>query len=351
MSLLDPFWRWVASQLRPVLIHDQRNGRLFATNDLLTPKLFPLAGGRPALASGLPKDAAAATVDDLRRLMGLALTTPTPEAIMAFVDFASKLKRLAPYNLMMVYTQRPGARAVASRDEWKAMNQTVRGDAIPILILKPKGPITQVFELNDTEPPQKRDPRVDPLGARGEFDEKRLDQLISKLARPNKRELKVDVLDKDFGSALAGRITRFGISSGGQPADVETADAHAQIERQTATAYAISLNRRLTPVERFATLLHELGHLFCGHLGSFEADNPDADEYGWPDRSNLPRAAREIEAELVAWHVCDREGIVLGAPLYLKGYMEAHPADVGKVDLDRVIRAIARVRAYLGDPK
>ena len=107
----------------------------------------------------------------------------------------------------------------------------------------------------------------------------------------------------------------------------------------------------MTGPEQFVTLLHELGHLFCGHLGSFAADNPAANEYGWPNRSDLPHAVQEIEAELVAWHMCEREGLVTGSPLYLRHYLQNAGEDVARVELDRVIRAIARVRAYLGDPK
>ena len=328
--ILNGFWRWLGERI------DRARGTSGNVNEEEVEA--------PSIHS-------ATTEDDLRRLMGTALTTPTPEAVMGFVDFTSKMKRLGPYNMMMVYTQRPGASAVASRDDWLGVGQTVRGDAIPILILKPKGPITQVFELADTEPAQERDPRVDPLGATGCFDEQRLHRLIEQLARPTKRELKVEVKPKDFGSRLAGQVVRFGTLNNGKAGNVELADKHAEISAKGRSIYAISLNRRLTLAEQFTTLLHELGHLFCGHLGAFDADNPAADEYGWPDRSDLPHAAKEIEAELVAWHMAEREDLVVGSPLYLKSYMERFPREVGKIDLDRVVRAVARVRAYLGDPK
>jgi hypothetical protein len=259
------------------------------------------------------------------------------------------MKRLGPYNMMMVYTQRPGASAVASRDDWQAVGQTVRGDAIPILILKPKGPITQVFELADTEPTRERDPRTDAFAAKGSFDESRLDRLIAQLARPAKRKLIVEVRMKDFGNLLAGRVHRFGIIADQEGGAVDAADQHAHIDTHGHSIYSISLNRRLKPAEQFTTLLHELGHLFCGHLGAFDADNPAADEYGWPNRTHLPHATKEIEAELVAWHMAERENLVVGSPLYLKRYMEKWPGDVTQVDLDRVVRAIARARAYLGD--
>jgi len=62
----------------------------------------------------------------------------------------------------------------------------------------------------------------------------------------------------------------------------------------------------LTPAEQFVTLLHELGHLFCGHLGAFADNNLAVEEFGWPDRGHIPHAAQEIEAELVAWWLAKR---------------------------------------------
>ncbi len=289
-------------------------------------------------------------VNDLRRLMGIALTTPTPEAVMSFVAFASRLKRLAPYNIMMVFTQRPGARAIGTREEWHAAGQQIRPDAIPVLVLKPFRPIIQVFELADTLPPRDNDPRTDPFAATGSFRESRLADLIAKLLNPPKRQLKIDVQIKDYGSGLAGQIVRFGALGDQAGGEVECADDHAVLGQTGLSTYSITLNHRLTAPQQFVTLLHELGHLFCGHLGAFDADNPAADEYGWPDRRGLSHAAKEIEAELVAYHIAERENLVTGAPLYLKSYMEKSPQDVGQVDLDRAVRAIARVRQYLGDP-
>lgn len=286
--------------------------------------------------------------DRLRKLMGIALTTPTPEAIIEFSAFASRLHRLGPYNIYMVFAQRPGARAIASRADWKKAGQTVRPDALPILILRPKGPIMQVFELEDTLPRREKDPRQDPFGAVGEFQAKTLAATIKSLATSPKRNLKVEIALEDLGSNRAGQISK-------QPTLPLSPDEELQGEPdlQALTRGAspghwrVKLNRRLTDAEKFATLLHELGHLFCGHVGAFDPRNQKGDEYGWPDRSRLPYCAKEVEAELVSWHICERWGLTTGSALYLRPYMEHAKADIRQVDLDRVIRAIAKIEQFI----
>jgi len=283
--------------------------------------------------------------DHVRALMGQSLSTPTPDAIMNFVAFASRMKRLAPFNLYMVYTQRPGASAVATKEEWEAVGQSVLPDAIPILILKIFGPITRVYELADTVPPQERDPRTDMFGVAGQFDPKRLDRLVSGLRDP-KRKLHVGVRDEDFGGRLAGKITASDLFTKMDDAPGKPARGLSKIEHvgTPKLAWRIKLNRRMTPAEKYSTLVHELGHLFCGHLGGFEVTNSKAAEYSWPDRRALGHHSKEIEAELVAWLACERAGLVSGSPLYIRQHMlAAGEAPVAAVDVDLVIRALARI--------
>ncbi len=78
-------------------------------------------------------------------------------------------------------------------------------------------------------------------------------------------------------------------------------------------------------------MVHELAHLYCGHLGT-----PDA--RWWPDRRGLTDTQREFEAESVTYLVCGRLGIDNPSAEYLAGYMEQHPA-VPAISIECVMKA------------
>jgi antirestriction protein ArdC len=79
--------------------------------------------------------------------------------------------------------------------------------------------------------------------------------------------------------------------------------------------YQLELDEGATEGSRYASLAHELAHLYCGHLGT------PSDRW-WPDRRGLSHAVRELEAESVAYMVCTRLGIDNPSEQYLAGYIK-----------------------------
>ena len=57
--------------------------------------------------------------------------------------------------------------------------------------------------------------------------------------------------------------------------------------------YRIEVNQELDLATRYTTLIHELGHIYAGHLGAQSGD-------WWDDRSNLSSDIEEFEAESIA---------------------------------------------------
>ena len=79
--------------------------------------------------------------------------------------------------------------------------------------------------------------------------------------------------------------------------------------------YELLLNSNLSPEARYATLVHELTHLYCGHLGT-------PNKKWWPDRRGLSNESVEFEAESVSYLVCKRLGIPSPAEAYLSNYVK-----------------------------
>src|SRR5439155_9836033 len=95
--------------------------------------------------------------------------------------------------------------------------------------------------------------------------------------------------------------------------------------------YEILLNAQHSAEAKYATLTHELGHLYCGHLGT---PNPK----WWPDRRGLKIETREFEAESVCYLLSTRLGIVNPSEGYLANYVKDNQ-EVPAISLDGVMKA------------
>jgi antirestriction protein ArdC len=100
------------------------------------------------------------------------------------------------------------------------------------------------------------------------------------------------------------------------------------------------LNRNHASNVQFATLAHELGHLFLGHLGPDKLLNV-------PERRSMTHRQIELEAESVSFLVCARNGVTSKAEVYLAAYVERNTT-IEEVDLYQVMRAAGQVETMLG---
>jgi hypothetical protein len=121
----------------------------------------------------------------------------------------------------------------------------------------------------------------------------------------------------------------------------KNASSEAEADKRRIPAFRITVNDRLEPSERFVTIVHELAHIFCGHLGECKSPSGNEEESGWPDRHSLGKCEKELEAEAVAYLVASRAELVTGSTTYLKPY--AQRADMECVDVDLIVRAAARI--------
>ena len=95
------------------------------------------------------------------------------------LNFITKFRHMAPYNAMLVYIQKPGSEFVTSAKEWRVRyNRIVKPDAIPLVILQPFGPVTFVYEYNDTVGDPFPDSVVEPFKCTVDIGEVMLEHLV-----------------------------------------------------------------------------------------------------------------------------------------------------------------------------
>ncbi len=265
----------------------------------------------------------------LDELFTLARKYNSSDAYLELIRFVGRFRFYSPFNAMLIHTQMPGAHFVCTALGWRRdYHREIKQHARPIVILQPMGPILFVFDVSDTAPL----PNARPLPIRVESPFRvRRGQIGGQLALTidNARRDGVRVFERADGSQRAGSIQR--AASGRH---LEFAIAKNPTPRSTLVPlwFELLLNSSLSAESRYGTLVHELAHLYCGHLGT-----PNG--RWWPNRQNLSHAVREFEAESVSYLVCARLGIDTASEEYLAGYVRKSPV-TPSISLDRVMKSV-----------
>jgi hypothetical protein len=190
------------------------------------------------------------------------------------------------------------------------------------------GPVLFVFDVSDTTPLPNAPPLPpqveDPFRVRnGKID----GQLA--LTIENAKRDGVRVSERADGSQRAGSIQS---AAAGQYQEFTIASKPSPRSTSVPLWFELLLNSVLSAEARYGTLVHELAHLYCGHLGT-----PNG--RWWPDRQNLSHVVREFEAESVSYLVCTRLGIDTTSDEYLAAYIRRCPS-TPPISLDRVMKSV-----------
>ena len=233
------------------------------------------------------------------------------EDYLELMRFVGRFRFYSPFNAMLIHTQMPGAQFACTARKWQRdYGREIKINARPIVILQPMGPVLFLFDVSDTEAL----PNGRPLPRRVEDPYRvRNGQIGGQMARTidNAKRDGVRVSERSEGSQSAGSIQW---AAAGQHLEFMIAKSPAPKSTQVSLWFELLLNSVLSAESRYATLVHELAHLYCGHLGT-----PNA--RWWPDRQNLSETVREFEAESVSYLVCTRLGIDTASDEYLAAIM------------------------------
>jgi hypothetical protein len=253
-------------------------------------------------------------VDDLT---SRALAYRRGPELKALFDFMKRFPHLAPYNAALLHVQNPDIQFALRAPVWeREYERRVVSGARAYVILQTMGPVAFVFDLSDTKPiDPKRDliPAIvkNPFPAKGQPPAGALQRLIAACLK-----IKIVVQEQDIATNCAGHVIRLGDST-----------------------FRIALNSKHTDTQRVGTIAHELGHVFCGHLGAVRHEF-------CLDRSNAPEDVREFEAEAVAYVVTDRFNLDVGSVQYLAEYL-SEDKPLPNYSLDTVLKAVAKIEQML----
>jgi hypothetical protein len=271
----------------------------------------------------------------------------TSKAYEALLKFVAGFRAYSPYNAMLVRTQMHGARFVAPASRWlQQYRRTIKANARPLAILQPMGPVMFVFDVSDTEAGPGAEPLPPEVDKPFEPRRGRVGAELSNTVDNAKRD-GIRIQSAKEGSQSGGSIC--GVDGRKYPPLVFNAgkDKNGRPRQvEIPVRYDVLFNKSSSTEARYATIAHELAHLYCGHLGS-----PNVK--WWPDRRGLDLTNRELEAESAAFLVCARLGIDNPSEKYLANYFGANP-EVPKISIDAVMKSaglIEQMGRHRMDPR
>lgn len=276
-------------------------------------------------ATAWTQDAAKRALDEL---FSLTFQYKSSQDFYDLVQFVAGFRFYSPFNAMLVHIQMPGATFVAPPHRWLGnYGRRIKPGARPLVILQPMGPVMFVFDVSHTEgaplPPEVEHPfdvRKGHVGSGLEF-------VVENAKRDGIR-----IIESDRGSQSAGSIRgplRNVRDSQPFPAGVDKDGRRLFVD--IPVRYDLVIGTKTSRESQYVTIVHELAHLYCGHLGT-------PDSKWWPDRRGLCHDVQEFEAESVAYMVCARSGIDSPAEQYLAGYVEKQE-QVPSISLECVMKA------------
>lgn len=203
------------------------------------------------------------------------------------------------------------------------LGRTVNIGARPLLIMWPFGPVALVYDIEDTSGPELPE-GVRPFPAKGPVTAVRINKFLALMRKGG-----IECHQVDAGQGKAGEISL-----------LKAPISRAKGGKARPGLYQMMINPNHEPPVQFATLAHELAHLFLGHLGP-----DDALKIG--KRYRLGHEQMELEAESVSYLVCNRHGVTSNARDYLSEYVKAGMHS-GNLDLYQIMRAAGQVEILLG---
>ena len=250
-----------------------------------------------------------------------------------FFTFLKGNPHQAPFNNALVFAQRPTCVYYMTANQWERIHgQKIHPNTRPMVILYPFGPVSFVYDYEDTEGSFVYEENT----CLKWWHQKSTNQITIR-----NFENTVEYIDKIYQIKVTGLtpskyFNRHSLSTGGYASGFYVDDKSE-----------ITLHPRYNPItnenveEGYGVLVHEIAHIFLGHLGAkhylVNRRGENVKRTLCEDRSRLDEAVHELEAELTAWLVFNRFGVSKNSVDYMAFWLKKDN-DWQMVNLSYVLR-------------
>ena len=242
---------------------------------------------------------------------------------MDMLKFISRFPQYSPFNCMLLNTQNPSVSYVATAGTWaRKFKRYPRHDARPLVILAPMSPVLFVYDLKDTEGDDIPVQILRPFVTEGNLKKSTYEKTVY-----NSQFHKICIRETLLRHPHAGSAIRL--------KDNLKKQYHA-LKIEANMKYLILINKEYNLNDKYSSLAHELAHIFCGHIG-------DDDEAWWKDRTKIEKDEVEIEAESVAFLVCQRKGLYASSDKYLSNYRTDEVDSMPFVSINAIFQATSYI--------
>jgi hypothetical protein len=246
----------------------------------------------------------------LDELFAASATYRMSQNFFDLLNFINKFPSLSPFNAFLIHMQNRGVELVMTASRWKKHGRQIKNESRPLVILVPFGPVEFVYDIADTEGDPIPDILINPFSTVGDLEISVFDRTIRNCLKDN-----IKYLENQMHKTSAGYAS--GPHNG---------------------VFRIVVNITYPLINKYSTLIHELGHIYCGHLGVLN-------ESWWKPRI-LGDKSVEIEAEAISYLVCKRRGLQTTSERYLCEYIKENE-ELPPISLD-VILTVAGYIEQLG---
>ena len=284
--------------------------------------LFQDPDGPEAASAGLEGGGPAPDAGALDELFHRSAAWRTGEGLRRLLEFIARYPGYSPLNALLLFLQHPQATYVATARGWERRHRRrLAPQARPLAILAPMSPVLFVYDLADTHGQP-------------------LPEAVLHPPEPTQRQLLKVYETTVHNCHVEGIAVR---EAPGPPPELGAVAQITPAQRKRSAhlnldpgaRYLVLIDAGLGAAEKYAALVRELGHLFCGHLGI------DGEAW-WADCKGLDLARTELEADSAAFLVCRRLGLErLARPLLPRCSAGGPP--IPPIGLNAVFQAVGHI--------